>query len=469
MQKKEHQKTEDPALGPKTPKQDGSPMAPPGLERTKFEMPAKRRMVGIGLVVLAIAILVALYASYQAIFFVYMVYMIFILMFYVVLWMDHTDREEEEPTPERWPDLSVIIPSYNSRHTIFKCIQSCQAMHYPKKIEIIVVDDGSKDGSGEELAKRKDIVFIKKEKNAGKAAALNTGIGRAHGEIIACVDSDTYPAPDALERCVGYFEKDPKVGSVVLFVNTTEPKNWLEKMQQIEYWISFGFFFRTLSAIGGLYVTPGPMACYRKSVFDALGGYDEKNLGEDMEIALRMQKNGWKIRIAPNAIAYTEVPSGWRALYKQRLRWQRSAILNVLDYSDMFFEKKYGYLGGFVLPYVLFNGLLASLFIFWSIFNLVKVGWNMISPWLVNFFAMVPSLASQEVNLYMLDSVSMLGFVSILIFGYFMMEGFRLAKRKPGVQHVLPALGLVAVFPFFLGITFLSAYFSEFAGRKYKW
>ena len=455
------------AKGRAAPGNGGPEPAP--LERTKFEMPAKRRMVGIGAVVLAIAILVALYASYQAIFFVYMTYMIFILMVYVVLWMDHTDREEQEPVPEKWPGVSVIIPSYNSRHTIFECIKSCQAMQYPQKIEIIVVDDGSKDGSGEELAKRKDIVFIRKEKNAGKAAALNTGLAHAHGPIVACVDSDTYPAPDALRRCVGYFEKDPKVGAVVLFVNTASPKNWLERMQQIEYWISFGFFFRTLSAIGGLYVTPGPMALYRKEIFDKLGGYDEKNLGEDMEIALRMQKNGWKIRIAPNAIAYTEVPGGWRALYKQRLRWQRSAILNVLDYSDMFFDPRYGYLGGFVLPYVLLNGLLASLFIFWSIFNLAKVGWNFISPWLTNFLAMVPSLAVQDLNLFMLDSVSVLGAVSILIFGYFLMEGFRLAKTKPGVRHIAPVAGLLVVFPFFLGLTFLSAYFSEFSGRKYKW
>lgn len=464
-----------PRVPPSGPRVPGGPPAPdrstsaPGLKRTHLEMPVKRNLMVAGTVLFAFATLAALTLSYQSIFFAYMIYIIFILMVYVVLWYDGGEGRDEVIVPARWPSVSVVIPSYNARHTLLHCIESVKALRYPHPLQIVVVDDGSQDGSREALAQVPGITLVLKEKNAGKAAALNTGLAHATGEIIACVDSDTYPRPDVLERCVGQFEKDPTLGAVTMFITTTPPANLLQAMQEIEYWVSFGFYFKTLETIDGLYVTPGPMALYRRAVFDTLGGYDEHNLGEDMEIALRMQRAGYGIKLVSSAIVHTDVPATLRSFFRQRVRWVRSAIMNVLEYTDLFLNPKHDYFGLFVLPFVLLNGLFTSLFTFWTLLHLAEWALNLATPWMSNFYAMVPSLAAPAFDPYLFDSVGVLGLLSLLIFGYFVSIGMRLAGRRFGREHVLPLLVFLAGFPFFLGLTVLYAYAMEFMGRKYKW
>ncbi|PIN83613.1 hypothetical protein COV61_02605, partial [Candidatus Micrarchaeota archaeon CG11_big_fil_rev_8_21_14_0_20_47_5] len=266
---------------------DGA-VAPGGFERSKIDIPAKRNIAVLGLILLAVAVIFSLFISYQTIFMAYSIFTIFVFLSYLVLWVDGAWEDREPAEPKKWPHVSLIIPSYNSGHTIFKCVEACKKLKYPGKLDIAVVDDGSRDGSYEKLSEMEGIEVIRKKKNEGKASAMNTGILASRGEIVGCVDSDTYPKEDALLHAVKYFE-EKKVGAVVLFINTTPPKNFVQAVQEIEYWISFGFFFKTIAAIDGLYVTPGPMALYRKKMFEELGGFDEKNLTEDMEIALRMQ------------------------------------------------------------------------------------------------------------------------------------------------------------------------------------
>lgn len=446
-------------------------LAPKGLDRTQLDIPARKGMAIAGLLLLTIAIAVAFVFTYQALFLFYIVYMIFIFITYLVLWTDEVWKSRlPKKLPSDWPMVSIIIPSYNAGHTIFKCIESCKAMEYDGKTEIIVVDDGSKDGSDAEIAKMHGVTLIRKPRNEGKAAALNTGIGQAKGKFIACIDSDTYPEKLALKKLIPYFYEDAKVGSVTLFINTTKPANFLQAMQEIEYWVSFGFFFKTVEAIEGLYVTPGPVSIYRKEVFEELGGYDVKNIGEDMEIALRLQRHGWKIRICSSAIAYTEVPATLKSLYVQRLRWVRGSIMNVLKYADMFFNSKYSYFGLFVMPIVLFNSLFAALFTFWTLLNVGKNMLNVIAPWFSNFAAVAPfAVQMPQLDVYLLDSTVVFGAVSLSIFAYFVWMGFKLSHRKPDIEHIIPLIGMLVFYPFFLGITYFMAYVKEFSAQKYKW
>ncbi|MCL6089086.1 MAG: glycosyltransferase family 2 protein [Candidatus Marsarchaeota archaeon] len=448
---------------------DGS-VAPPGFSRSRIDIPARKNIVLVGMLLAALAVIVSLTISYQLIFLSYSLLTIYIFMSYLVMWLDGAWKEKHPPLPKEWPDVTIVIPSVNSGHTIFDAIAACKRMNYPKQVEIIVVDDGSTDGSYEKMKQISGITLLHKEKNEGKAAAINMGVRRAKGEIIGTMDSDTYPESHCLMRAIPHFYTEGKVGSVVLFVCAHKPTNLLQRLQEIEYWISFGFFFKTVASIDGLYVTPGPMAFYHKDMFAQLGGFDEKNLTEDMEIALRMQRHGWKIRACHDAIAFTDVPVTLGALFRQRLRWFRGGIMNMLKYIDMFLNPQYGNFGLFVLPTTLGSGFFAALFVLWTISNYVRAAFSWGIPWVEN-----PSVISGatfgllHLDPFLIDSVMIFGLIGLVIWGYFLYKSFHLSRQKMEVRHLLPLALLLWFYPLFIGFTFLVSYASEFSGQKYKW
>jgi cellulose synthase/poly-beta-1,6-N-acetylglucosamine synthase-like glycosyltransferase len=110
-----------------------------------------------------------------------------------------------------------------------------------------------------------------------------------------------------------------------------------------------------LSSMGALYVTPGPFSIFRTQVFRELGGYRYAHMTEDMEMAMRMQKNRYKIVNSHGAHVYTVTPSTLRGLVKQRARWTYGFLNNGIDYKEMFFNKKYGNIGLFILPIATFS------------------------------------------------------------------------------------------------------------------
>jgi cellulose synthase/poly-beta-1,6-N-acetylglucosamine synthase-like glycosyltransferase len=128
-----------------------------------------------------------------------------------------------------------------------------------------------------------------------------------------------------------------------------EPKGFLGLIQKAEY--IFGIFLRKIfSDLNAIYITPGPFSIFKRSVFEKIGGYKHAHNTEDMEIAMRMQKNNMKIGNAHDAFIYTIAPTNFKALFKQRLRWVYGFIKNAIDYRDMFFRPQYGNLGMVVLP-----------------------------------------------------------------------------------------------------------------------
>jgi len=449
---------------------DGS-IAPKGFERSGFDVKGKKTLIMLGAAVLVLAIIVALAVSFNTLLLIYTVFMIFILLIYLCIWMDGASDTTEPHMPmKKWPDVTLVIPSYNAGHTILECIEACKNMHYAGKKEIIVVDDGSTDGSINEIRKIDGITLMHKEKNAGKGAALNMAIRKAKGELVACVDSDTYPEIHALERAVPFFNDDEKLGGLVFFICAAKPKNLIQRLQELEYWVSFGFYFKTISFIKGLHITPGPMAMYRKSIFIELGGFDEKNIAEDMEIALRLRRHGWNLTTCHTAKVYTEVPVSIGSLYKQRLRWFRGGILNLFKYTDMFLNPRFGSLGLFTLPMMLSTGLFAALFTFWMLSDWARSFLSAIMPTFSNWQAVLPGIFMvPALDPLMLSSTILVGLVPAFIWGFFLWSGFHIAGEKPKAAHILPCICLMSVYPLFLGVTFLSAYAHELSGRGYKW
>ena len=247
------------------------------------------------------------------------------------------------------------------------------ALDYPKdRFSLIVVDDGSTDGtqkSLDEFRSNPQIKIFKKE-NGGKSTALNFALEKVESELVGCLDADSFVTPDALKRIVPYF-LDAEVMAVTPSIKIHEPKTILQHVQRIEY--NWGVLLRRiLASMNALYVTPGPFSIFRVSVFKELGPYRHAHHTEDMEMALRMQKNHYKIVNSHSAHVYTVGPEKFKGLYKQRVRWAYGFLNNAFDYRDMYFKKEYGNIGLFILP-------IATLSIFTTLYAAGRFVWAILA------------------------------------------------------------------------------------------
>src|SRR3990167_5061031 len=250
-----------------------------------------------------------------------------------------------------FPTLTVIVPCFNEEKTAARTIESILNLDYPKdKISIIAVNDGSTDktlGVLKTFENNSQITVLSKE-NGGKTTALNLALENVNTDLVGCLDADSFVLPDTFKKIVPFFE-DEAIMAVPPSIRVHEPQNILQHIQRVEYSWSI-FLRRILSSLEAIYVTPGPFSIFRTRVFRELGGYRVAHNTEDLEIALRMQKNRYKIVNSHGAHVYTKTPSTFPALYKQRVRWVYSFINNAFDYREMFFNKKYGHVGIFILP-----------------------------------------------------------------------------------------------------------------------
>jgi cellulose synthase/poly-beta-1,6-N-acetylglucosamine synthase-like glycosyltransferase len=260
-------------------------------------------------------------------------------------------KNEEKKIITRYPTVTVVVPAFNEEKTVAKTIETLLKLDYPKdKLKITVVDDGSKDGTWQEMQKYKNHpqVEIFHKENGGKFTALNFAITHSKSEVIGCLDADSFVEPGALKSIVSYFEESEAM-AVTPAVKIHKPNNILRHLQRNEY--NMGVFNKkVLGQLEAINVTPGPFSFFRREVFEKIGLFKHAHNTEDMEIAMRMQKHGLKIRNAHRACVYTVGPATFKGLYKQRLRWMYGYLRNLLDYKEMILTRKYGNLGLFFLP-----------------------------------------------------------------------------------------------------------------------
>ncbi len=281
---------------------------------------------------------------------------IFLALFFEVFLLLTFFEKEARARRKRTPliqdaRVSIIVPCYNEEKTIAKTVESLLALEYPKeKLDIILVNDGSTDGTARALQTYASHPYIRimYKENAGKYTALNAGIRVAQGDFIACIDADSFVEPDALKEIMQNFDTE-NVGAVTASMSVYNPHTVLEHMQQAEYLLGITMRY-ILSTVNGLYVTPGPFSVFRAVVFKKIGLLKAAHDTEDMEIAMRMQKAGWHIQNAPRARVYTTAPKTARALLKQRTRWTTGFLRNSIDYRDLFLNSRFGVLGLLVLP-----------------------------------------------------------------------------------------------------------------------
>jgi cellulose synthase/poly-beta-1,6-N-acetylglucosamine synthase-like glycosyltransferase len=263
------------------------------------------------------------------------------------------------------PKISVIIPAWNEEVGIMTTVNSLLESKY-RNLEVIVINDGSTDGSDRMLTafqkeyntKRSiaDPTFkYKYKENGGKGRALNTGIELATGEIIMSIDADCYVEDDAVGNFAKVFS-DPKVMAAVGNVRIGNTDTILGVIQYLEFLFSF-YFKKADSVLNSIYIVGGAAGAFRREIFENLGGYNVTNITEDIELSMRVQDAGHKIVYVDDALIYTEGATTFKGLLKQRLRWKRGRFETFSQYSHMFFsfDSKHSFiLSWIILPFALF-------------------------------------------------------------------------------------------------------------------
>jgi len=426
----------------------------------------KDKLVLVGLF---ITLFLALVASFILPLFVTVIvvnfFLLFVLVLFLTLYLSDKDQGKAKYL-KNYPSLSILIASYNSKRTIVECINSVKNLKYPRKLEIVVVNDGSTDGSELMLKKMKGITLINLKKNSGKAVALNTGLKFIKNDYVACIDSDTYPESDTFLKTMGYFT-DAKVGAVTCLILPDKKQSLIQRIQFIEYAMGFGLWTTLLSSIDSMTMIPGPMTIFKREFFVKAGGYEDGNLTEDMEIGLRLQKYGYKIKTCFEAVAYTDIPDTLGKLFKQRDRWYRGRIFNLMGYKELFFSKKNFDLGFFSLPYLFALELV-------SVIMLFKVGFLFIEN--LSRFVIVQSglVALTSSVVIVLKEIILPSSVIFLITSYclvllYMYISLRLIHYKPTGLDYLAILINLLFYPLFVTVVYFQSFIKEMLGVRSSW
>jgi peptidoglycan-N-acetylglucosamine deacetylase len=282
----------------------------------------------------------------------------------LALWNQMRARTHDDPPPpEMHIPVSVIIPAYNEEKVIAETVARILASDY-RDLEVLVIDDGSHDRTCEvvkEAFGSVPNVTLITIPNGGKARALNLGMARAKGEIVVALDADTQFDRETISRLVRWFV-DPTIGAVAGNAKVGNRFNMITRWQALEYVVAQNLERRALAALDTLTVVPGAVGAWRRQLLLDLGGYPTDTLAEDQDLTIHLQRAGYRVHFDSSAIAWTEAPSSFRTLAKQRFRWAYGTLQCLWKYRDMTFNKRYGMLGLVALPQVwLFQIILTAL------------------------------------------------------------------------------------------------------------
>jgi len=222
-------------------------------------------------------------------------------------------REVTEP-------VTVLVPAYNEEAGIESTVRSLLDSTYPH-LQIIVVDDGSTDGTADIAAGIDDPrVLVIRKPNGGKAAALNSGLGHASHDIVVMVDADTVFEPDAVQRLVQPLAH-PAVGAVSGNTKVGNRRGLLAKWQHMEYCFGFNLDRRMFEVLECMTTVPGAIGAFRRDALMGVGGISDDTLAEDTDLTMALWRAGWRVLYEESAVAWTEVPTSLRQLWRQRYRW----------------------------------------------------------------------------------------------------------------------------------------------------
>ncbi|MDF2048611.1 glycosyltransferase [Arthrobacter sp. Cr_A7] len=222
-----------------------------------------------------------------------------------------------------WPEVTgrvtVIVPAYNESAGIEAAVRSIVASTHP--VEIIVVDDGSTDGTADivDALGLPGVTVIRKE-NGGKPSALNAGLQAATHNLVVMVDGDTVFEPDTVHALIQPFA-DPRVGAISGNTKVANRGGILGAWQHIEYVVGFNLDRRLFDVAECMPTVPGAIGAFRRDALLRVGGVSDDTLAEDTDLTMSLCRDGWRVVYKDDARAWTEAPASLSALWKQRYRW----------------------------------------------------------------------------------------------------------------------------------------------------
>ena len=319
------------------------------------------------------------------------------------------------------PSMSILAPAYNEGSNIAENVRSLLSLHY-NNLEVIIINDGSKDDSLEKLIKAYDLhkvdffvneqlktkpvrgvyksnnpvyrkLIVVDKVNGGKADALNVGVNIAQNDYFVCIDVDCVLEQDAILKLAKPFLENSTqrviaAGGVVRIANSCEieggrlvkvnlPKQFLPRVQTLEYIRAFLLSRMAWTRLNGLLLISGAFGAFDRDIVIKCGGYNPNTVGEDMELVVRMRRymeeldEPYRVSFIPDPLCWTEAPSTFKILGRQRNRWTRGTIETLRFHKKMFFNPRYGLLGMLSYPYWLFFEFLAPIIEFVGTIGLI--------------------------------------------------------------------------------------------------
>ena len=256
----------------------------------------------------------------------------------IILWLairnrlrEQTQTESIGKSPKKSDNqtpISIIIPAFNEKGSIVKTLLSCIHSDYANK-EIIVVDDGSTDGTGT-IAKRlaenhpdQRINVLRNHRNRGKTEALNLGLKQALGEIIITLDADTYfETNNTLTALVQPLIRRSDLAATTANLKIANPRATLSTFQAIEYAKIIQTIKRAQSQTNAILILPGALSAFKTAPLRAIGGFSKMTLAEDADATMALLTQGYHLCLNARACGFTAVPTSVAAFIKQRIRWR---------------------------------------------------------------------------------------------------------------------------------------------------
>jgi cellulose synthase/poly-beta-1,6-N-acetylglucosamine synthase-like glycosyltransferase len=280
--------------------------------------------------------------------------LVFIGALALAQWVRSRRREQTHAGEGYTPFVSVIVPAHNEALVIKNTIDSLLASDY-QDYEIIVVDDGSADNTGEIVSENfstnKRVQLFSVSTAGGKSAALNLGLRHARGEIVVALDADTLFAPQTVGALARRFH-DPRMGAVAGNAKVGNRINIVTRWQALEYITSQNMDRRAFASLNCITVVPGAVGAWRRDLIEQAGGFQSDTLAEDQDLTLRIRRMGHNIGYEEDAIAWTEAPDRLHTLARQRFRWAFGTLQCMRKHIDALFRPRFGALGFIALPNV---------------------------------------------------------------------------------------------------------------------
>jgi cellulose synthase/poly-beta-1,6-N-acetylglucosamine synthase-like glycosyltransferase len=315
-----------------------------------------------------------------------------------VIWLAYRFRRRQ-PTEFAEP-VSVVIAAYNEGKVIDHTLRALLTSDYKGEIEVVVIDDGSRDQTAAEVERVADVdprVTLLQQENHGKARALQRALSAVRHGIVVFLDADTQCQRDTLQRLVEPFA-DKRIGAVSGHAKVGNLRTFIARCQALEYTCGFNLDRRAYDRWNCITVVPGAISAIRKEAIDKAGGLSLETLAEDTDLTLALHKDQQRIVYVPGAIAWTEAPESVRTLARQRFRWAYGTLQCLWKHRDMIFNWNYRALGWFSLPSVwFFQIILVAVTPMVDLFLLGSLpfgAWRAVLPFVITFLSMDVILAT---------------------------------------------------------------------------